>query len=93
MFRCKFVKGGDGLNTEHLVNNVQKSLTRAMIERSLPSGGLPIAFRALLLALGDRTIKQGEPFKTVMGSTIVGDTMSKYYVAGDKPLGNDLASM
>lgn len=81
------------MDTEQLLTNVQKSLTRTMIERSLPSGGLPIAFRALLLSLGDRTIKQGDPFKTVMGFPIVGDTISKYYVAGDRPLGNDLASM
>ena len=81
------------MNTEKLLDHTLVSLTKSMIERSLPSGGLPIAFRSLLLTLSDMTIKQGDNFKTVNGTSVVGESVSKYYVAGDRPLADDIASM
>lgn len=81
------------MNTEKLLDSVQQSLTKTMIQRSLPSGGLPIAYRGLLLSLAEDTILKEEPFKIVNGTTVVGNTIAKYYVAGDRPLAEDLANM
>lgn len=81
------------MNTKELIQLTQASLTRAMMVRSAPSGGLPIAFRSLLMELGNKTIMTGSPFETHEAADIVGGVISKYYKAGDISLAGDLASM
>lgn len=81
------------MDTKELVNITQRNLTRAMMQRSVPSSGLPIAFRSLLLELGSRTILRGNPFDTFPATTIVGGVMSNYYIVGDESLNGDIASM
>ena len=71
----------------------QSALTRAMMVRSAPSNGLPIAFRSLLLELGNRTIMNDTPFETYEADTIMGGVVSKYYKAGNQSLEGDIASM
>ena len=81
------------METSELVKKTQENLTKSMMIRSAPSGGLPIAFRSLLLALGEYTIMRGEPFDVVPANRLIGKVTSKYYIAGEGSLGKDIASM
>lgn len=81
------------MNTKELVQLTQSTLTKAMMIRSAPSGGLPIAFRSILLELGSKTILADNPYETFPATQIVGGVTSNYYVTGDAPLESDIASM
>lgn len=81
------------MRTDELVRKTQLELTEKMMLRSTPSGGLPIAFRSILTALGDKTIMKDNPFATFPAPTITGAVQDNYYIAGDSPLGEDIASM
>ena len=81
------------MDTKELVQLTQSSLTKAMMVRSAPSGGLPIAFRSILLELGNKTIMTGNPYTTHEATAIVGGVTATYYKAGDGSLGGDIASM
>ena len=81
------------MNTEDLVRLTQHELTKAMMLRSAPSGGLPLGFRGIMMSLGEMTIMKGKPFETVPAMRIIGDTIANYYIAGDGTLGGDIASL
>lgn len=81
--------------TSNLIAETQESLTQAMMIRSAPTkhGGLPIALRSIMLALGEDTIMQGNTYETRPAATVIGRVIEKYYIAGDRALGADIAKM
>ena len=81
------------MDTSTLIKMTQSSLTKAMMLRSAPSGGLPIGFRALMIALGEETIMKGEAFAAIPANVLTGRVTEKYYIAGEGTLGKDIASM